>query len=145
MPHSLKLERSLNAPAEHVYKVLTDAKHVGRWYGPADDFKVTVHKWEPKVGGKYRVEFISPDGTINIVIGEFKELVPGKKVAYTWTWEGKPVIDTLVTFTLKAVGKRTELTLTHDGFPDADMAGHHNQGWTGCLERLSREVANTTK
>jgi uncharacterized protein YndB with AHSA1/START domain len=145
MPRNVKMERSLNAPADHVYKVLTDARHIPNWYGPSDDFKVTVHKWEPKVGGKYRVEFNAPDGETNIVVGEFKELVPGKKVAYTWTWEGRPVIDTLVTIVLKPNGKKTDLTLTHEGFPSDDMADHHNQGWTGSMERLMRAVLAATK
>jgi uncharacterized protein YndB with AHSA1/START domain len=137
---SLKYEKSLNAPAEHVYKVLTDAKHIPSWYGPADDFKIKVHKWEARVGGNYRVEFNTPTGETHIVVGQFKELVPNKKVAYTWSWEGQPPMDTLVTFAIRADGGKTQLTFTHEGFPSDEVRGHHEHGWMGSLERLTRAV-----
>ena len=41
----IKLERSLNAPVAHVYKVLTEASHISRWYGPSDEFEVTDLAW----------------------------------------------------------------------------------------------------
>lgn len=139
----IKLEKqlTLNAPAAHVYKVLTQAEHISKWYGPSDEFKITVHKWDCKVGGKYRVEFNTPAGETHIVVGEFKELKPNAKVAYSWSWEGQPPMDTLVTFAIKAAGDKTELAFSHVGFPAEEVRDHHNQGWTGSLERLSRAVA----
>lgn len=139
--HGLKLERSFNKTAEQVFKALTDAKAIGRWFGPSDAFKVTVHRWDCKVGGKYRVEFNAPDGATHICIGTFKQIVPNQKIAYSWDWEGKPTMDSVVTFTLKPEGQKTHLTLTHDGIPAADAAEHHKQGWTGSMERLGRLLA----
>ena len=136
----IKLERSLNAPVAHVYKVLTEASHISRWYGPSDEFEVTVHTWELRVGGDYRVALKTPAGETHIVIGQFKELVPNEKVAYTWSWEGQPAIDTLVTFTIRQAGEKTELTLTHEGFMTEEARTNHEQGWRGSLERLSRTV-----
>ena len=34
------------------------------------------------------------------------------------------------------LGGATEVVLTHEFFPDADLAGKHNEGWTSCLNRL---------
>ncbi len=136
----IRFERSLNAPVEHVYKVLTEATHISKWYGPSDEFDVTVHTWEARVGGDYRVALKTPAGETHIVIGEFRELVPNEKVAYTWNWEGQPPMDTLVTFTIRPEGGQTALTLTHEGFPADDVRAQHEQGWTGSLERLSGAV-----
>jgi uncharacterized protein YndB with AHSA1/START domain len=47
-------------------------------------------------------------------------------------------MDTLVTFDLSADGESTRLLLTHEGFPADEARDHHNQGWTGSLERLAR-------
>lgn len=137
----LKFERSLDAPVEHVYKVLTASDSIAKWYGPSDDFKVTVHQWDARLGGNYRVEFNTPGGETHIVVGVFKELVRNEKVAYTWSWEGQPPMDTLVTFTIRPDGQKTKLTLIHDGFPAEEVRAHHEQGWTGSLERLTRAVA----
>ena len=137
----LKFERSLDAPVEHVYKVLTESGYISQWYGPSDDFKVTVHRWDARVGGSYRVEFNTPAGETHIVVGEFKELRKNSRVAYTWSWEGQPPLDTLVTFTIRAEGEKTRLTLVHDGFPADEVRAHHEQGWTGSMERLARAVA----
>ena len=30
----------------------------------------------------------------------------------------------------------TEVVLTHELFPDAELAGKHKEGWTSCLNRL---------
>lgn len=137
----IEKQQTLNAPVDHVYKVLTQAEHIPNWYGPSDDFKITVHQWECKVGGKYRVEFNTPDGTTHIVVGEFKELVPNSRIAYTWDWEGQPVMNSLVTFEIEADGAKTALNFSHIGFPAEEVRDHHNHGWTGSLERLSRAVA----
>jgi uncharacterized protein YndB with AHSA1/START domain len=138
---SLKFERTLNASPAAVYEVLSKAENIPKWYGPSDEFKIKVHTWDCRVGGKYRVEFNTPTGETHIVVGTFKELVPGAKMAYTWSWEGAPPMDTLVTFQLKAEGKGTHLAFVHEGFPAEEAREHHRQGWTGSLERLSRAVA----
>lgn len=44
---------------------------------------------------------------------------------------------TLVTIELRAVSdNETELTLTHEGFPDSEMCAQNNEGWVGCLSQL---------
>ncbi|GJM44515.1 MAG: hypothetical protein DHS20C21_13570 [Gemmatimonadota bacterium] len=138
---SLKLERTLNAPVDRVFTALTSKAAIAKWFGPSDEMKITVHAWDCKVGGNYRVEFVSPKGDQHIAVGTFREIVPGEKVSYSWAWEGQPPMDTLVTFRVKADGDRTQLTMTHEGFPDQEMCGHHEQGWTGSMERLVRAIA----
>jgi len=139
---TLRMERTLNAPIERVFEVLTAAEHIGRWFGPSDDFRVTVHAWEAKEGGAYRVEFNTPDGETHIVVGTFTAIVPNSRVSYTWSWEGRPPMDTLVTFALEGKGRQTQLVFTHEGFPAEDVRGHHEQGWTGSMARLERVLAS---
>jgi len=137
----LKFERTLHASAQTVYDALTSKDAIGKWFGPSDDFKVVVHTWDCRVGGSYKVEFKTPAGETHTCHGQFKELIPNKKVSYTWSWEEQPPIDTLVSFVIKANGEKTDLVITHDGFPTEDMRAHHEQGWTGSLERLVRFMA----
>lgn len=138
---ALNMERDLDASVETVFTALTSKEAVGGWFGPSDDFEVTVHEWDCREGGRYRVEFNTPAGETHIVIGEFESIVPNRLVSYTWSWEGQPPLDTLVSFHLERKGEgRTHLSFTHEGFPSDDVRGHHEQGWMGSLARLEREV-----
>ena len=136
----IDLERDLAAAPARVFEVLSKPELVPKWLGPSDEFRVTAHEWDCRPGGRYRVEFNAPDGETNIVVGEFREVVRDERLAFTWTWEGKPVIDSLVTLQLTPAGNGTRLKLTHTGFPDAEMRDHHSFGWTGTLDRLGRAV-----
>lgn len=138
---AIRMERSFKAAPARVFATLSKRDSVSLWLGPSDDYKVTVHEWECKPKGRYRVQFDTPEGVTHIVIGEFVEVSPDTLLSFTWTWEGQPVIDSLVTFKLEPEGEGTHLLLTHEGFPDDEMRGHHEQGWTGTLDRLSRAVA----
>jgi hypothetical protein len=33
-------------------------------------------------------------------------------------------------------GDKTQVTLTHQGFPSAEVRDRHNQGWMGCFDHL---------
>ncbi|MEZ5991577.1 MAG: SRPBCC domain-containing protein [Planctomycetota bacterium] len=135
---TISLERDLPATPSRVFELLCRPESIPKWLGPSDEFRVTAHEWDCRPGGRYRVEFNAPDGETNVVVGEFREVVKDKRLAFTWTWEGKPVIDSLVTLQLKAAGEGTHLQLTHTGFPDVEMRDHHNFGWIGTLDRLGR-------
>jgi uncharacterized protein YndB with AHSA1/START domain len=134
------MERRLPVSVETVLTALTSSEAVGRWFGPSDDFQVTVHEWDCRIGGRYRVEFKSPADESHIVAGEFKTLVPNRTVAYSWSWEGQPPMDMLVTFQLEEAGDHVRLLFRHQGFPVEDVRDHHDQGWLGTLDRLEREV-----
>ncbi|MCB9892982.1 MAG: SRPBCC domain-containing protein [Planctomycetes bacterium] len=136
----IQMERSFKAAQARVFATLSNKASVALWLGPSDDYQVIVHDWDCRPQGRYRVQFDTPEGQTHIVIGEFREVSPDTRLSFTWTWEGQPVIDSLVTFELKPEGTGTHLLLTHTGFPDAGMRGHHEQGWAGTLERLSRAV-----
>jgi Activator of Hsp90 ATPase homolog 1-like protein len=45
--------------------------------------------------------------------------------------------DTLVEVEFAADGAGTVVTLTHSGFGSDEIAGMHQQGWTGTLEQLA--------
>lgn len=137
---ALNMNRTLNASVETVFRALTSRDSIARWFGPSDEFAIDVHEWDCREGGRYRVGMRSPDGENHVAVGEFVSIVPNEKVAYTWTWEGQPPLDTLVTLNVKPAGDRTELSFKHEGFPADEVRDQHQQGWTGSLSRLAKEV-----
>jgi uncharacterized protein YndB with AHSA1/START domain len=75
--------------------------------------------------------------------GAFTVVVPPPtRLVYTWSWTGTSDdgIETVVTVEFRPAGERTELVLTHEGFPDQVRCDRHEGGWTGCLGHLPAAV-----
>jgi len=136
-PVSLRLSRSFAAPPEKVFRAWTEPATLKRWSAPGD-MTAPLAEVDLRVGGRYRIHMQAPDGTMHIVMGVYREVEPPRKLVYTWQWENKAGAgETLVTVEFLNRGGRTELVLTHERFPTAAERDSHEQGWTGCLEKLA--------
>ena len=104
---SIIIERTFNAPANKVWKAITDKDQVKQWYfNMIDDFK-------PEVG--FQTQFnVRNDGKDYLHIWNVTEVKPRKRISYEWKFGGFPG-NSLVTFELVAVGKKTKVKLTHKG------------------------------
>ena len=69
------------------------------------------------------------DGTEHKVGGVYREIVPGKKLSFTWAWESTPEDETLVTIELRKNGAGTELTLAHTKFAIGIVALMHAKNY----------------
>jgi uncharacterized protein YndB with AHSA1/START domain len=138
---SLTIVRQFNAAPERVWHALTDPQALKLWMGPSDAFSVPVAECDVRVGGRYRLVMKAPDGEMHDVSGVYREVVPNRKLVYTWAWKSTPERESLVTLRLRAAGGGTELTLTHEQFFDAEARDRHSAGWTGCIARLERLLA----
>ena len=120
------IERTVNAPVERVWKALTDVDEMRRWYFDLKEFK-------PEDG--FEFEFtVEHKGVKYHHLCKVTEVIPQKKIAYTWRYKGEPG-DSLVTFELSADGDKTRLKLTHVGletFPKlpAFARKKFEGGWT---------------
>jgi uncharacterized protein YndB with AHSA1/START domain len=120
------IERTLNAPVARVWKALTDVEEMRQWYFDLENFK-------PEIG--FEFEFVvEHEGNKYHHLCKVTEVIPEKKIAYTWRYEGQSG-DSLVTFQLFAEGDKTRLKLTHTGiesFPKVSAYARKNfeTGWT---------------
>jgi uncharacterized protein YndB with AHSA1/START domain len=137
---TLHIQRTFRATPERLFKAWTEPDQVARWFAPSGDFTVRVDRLDVRAGGRYRIEMHRPDGNVHTAIGEYLEISPSTRLVFTWAWEGEAMADTRVTVSLRAVGDSTELTLTHERFPDVDTRDQHAQGWAGCLTLLERAI-----
>jgi uncharacterized protein YndB with AHSA1/START domain len=133
---NLVVSRVINAPCELVFRAWTDPEHMGQWFSP-DGVECRSFTGEIEVGGLYRLHMVSKDGD-HIAIGKYKEILPNRRLQFTWERAAEGVPLTLVTVDFEDLGKTTRLTLTHEGFPDHDDAKDHNNGWTSLLEKFGR-------
>src|SRR5215467_9652379 len=74
----IKAQRTviIEADPETVFEFLIDPALMAEWFG-------ICYALEPRVGGRFEVEVSSG----NIATGVFIEVVPGRRVAFTWGWQ----------------------------------------------------------
>jgi uncharacterized protein YndB with AHSA1/START domain len=143
--HSVSLVRLINAPVETVFAAWTDATLMRHWLAPETSERTAIEvDAEPRVGGRYRIIVIGP-GDLLVTEGEFRELVPGKRLVMTWSCS-EPLVSsqdatTLVTVEMRALRTgRTELRLVHSGVAPGDEGGLR-EGWAASLDRLEAALA----
>ena len=131
----LTLHRVIDAPVEAVYAAWTEPEMLRRWLAPGNATVVRAVA-EVAVGGTFLIEMRGAEGRRWLTRGLYREVVPHRRLVHTWRWEGSE-IETLVTveFEPESPG-RTHLTLTHARFAEDDARDEHEQGWSGCLEKL---------
>jgi uncharacterized protein YndB with AHSA1/START domain len=135
---SLAIKRVIKAPRDRVYAAWTDPAQLRQWFGP-EDVKTRELVADVRVGGKYRWDIIDSEGDEMAVHGEYRELVPGRKVVFTWQWEDDKNWENQVSIVTVELSDRdgdTELTLTHEQLPNEQSRDNHDKGWTQVLGRL---------
>jgi uncharacterized protein YndB with AHSA1/START domain len=137
---SLALVRKLDAAPAKVWRAITEPDMLKQWMAPDDAFKIPTAQTDLRVGGRYRIVMHAPDGVVHDVSGVYREIVPNKKLVYTWAWKTNPERESVVTIELRAAGGGTELTLKHEQFFDKEARDRHEHGWIGCLGRLERAM-----
>ncbi len=136
------MTRVFNAPRRLVFDAWTKPELLARWMLGPSGWTMPVCEIDLRVGGKYLYTWRSQtDGSEFSTGGEYREIDPPRKLVYTWAWESKPGIDTVVTVEFLDRGTSTEVVLTHTGFPEEAARARHEQGWTGCLANLEKALA----
>jgi uncharacterized protein YndB with AHSA1/START domain len=137
---SLTITRWLPASPERCFRAWTDPQALMQWFGPGE-IEVLHAESDPRVGGRYRILARSPGGEEHDVSGVFQEVVPNRKLVFTWAWGSMPESQSLVTVEFVANGSATTLTLTHAQFADEGARDRHHHGWSGSLDKLAAFVA----
>jgi uncharacterized protein YndB with AHSA1/START domain len=142
----LRVSRRFAAPRERVFDAWTNPRVLERWWAAADTWTDPSAEIDLRPGGRYRLSMRdASSGTVETVGGEYTEVRPPERLAYTWTWEGDPALmrgseRTLVVVDFLDAGGATEVVLTHRGFADGGIRDLHEAGWGGCLDSLERKV-----
>lgn len=134
-PTSLTLVRRLKAPPARVWQAWTDPVLMLRWFGPHHTEALHAEV-DLRPGGAFRVELREDTGERHEATGRYAEITPPERLVFSWNWVSLPERVSRVTVLLRPVPEGTELTLTHDRFPDPATATRHTRGWTESMERL---------
>ena len=135
--NSLVLKRTFPASCERLFSLWTSAELMMTWFCPSKEMTVPVAEVDAREGGSYRIVMQNKDGETYSPSGVYEKVVPNEQLIFTWKWADSELI-TRVTLDFRAVSDaETELTLTHEGFPETEIRDRHNEGWEGCLSRLA--------
>jgi uncharacterized protein YndB with AHSA1/START domain len=138
---AIVIERTFNARVARVWKALTDVDQMRSWYFDLKEFK-------PEVGFEFAF-VIEHEGNRYDHRCRVTEVIPQKKIAYTWRYEGHEGVS-LVTFELFADGDKTRLKLTHEGietFPKTPAYARKNfeAGWTEIIGSSLKQFVEKTE
>ena len=142
----LRLNRRFAAPPERVFAAWTHPDVLRDWWAANVEWEGAEAEIDLRPGGRYRLGMRDTDsGAVHVVTGEYVEVDPPARLAYTWTWEGEPAEmrgseDTHVVVEFVPDGGGTLVLVTHSEFADERIRDMHDAGWTACLDNLERRV-----
>jgi len=100
---------------------------------------VALAELDVRVGGRFRVRFGGADGNEHEVQGVYREVVPNRRLVFTWTWpRTTPERASVVSIELRAAGGGTEMIFTHAQHLDEAVRDGHRRGWSESFVKLEQ-------
>jgi uncharacterized protein YndB with AHSA1/START domain len=132
---TLVTRRTIRASADRLFDAWTQPDQLRAWWGPRP---VTCSGAEVdlRVGGRYRISNLLPDGSTLVIQGEFQVVEAPHKLVYTWR-AGEDQVSR-VTVRFEPSGDETEVIVVHEQIPNERLYESHEGGWSGCLDELER-------
>jgi len=124
------LEIFIAAPRERIFQAITDPEQAAQWWGRKDQYYFNHFDMDVRVGGKWSTTGTSPKRGDLAVHGEFLEVDPPSRLAYTWSSSWMPAV-TKVLWEFDSQSNGTLVRLTHSGFAgNVDQTKGHSHGWS---------------
>ena len=139
---TLEMKRVLPAVPSVVFEAFGDSSELAKWWGP-QGFTAPSLEFEPRVGESYRIEMQPPEGEPFHLTGEFREVDPPARLAYTFVWEDPDPddVETLGVLSFRDLGGSTEVVLTQGPFKTEARRELHLNGWTDSFDKLERLIS----
>lgn len=138
---TIRLYKVFRAAPERLYRAFLDGDAMAKWLPPYG-FTCKVHHMEAKVGGTYRMSFTNfSTGHSHAFGGEYRELVPDKKICYTDRFEDANLPGEMkTTVTLTKVSCGTAVEIIQEGVPEVIPPEMCYLGWQESIAQLSHLV-----
>lgn len=132
----------INASPERVWRAITNREEMKKWYFDLAEFRA-------EVGFEFQFEG-GPDDRKYTHLCKIEEVIPGKKLSYSWKYKGYPG-NSIVIFEIFKEGKQTRLKLTHEGLEsfgteNPDFAKKNfAEGWNHIIGTSIKEYLESEK
>ena len=135
----LVVRRTIQAPPERLFAAWTQPEQLLCWWAPPGVTCLEASV-DLRVGGRYRIANVLPDGSLVTLVGEYQVIEPPHRLSYTWQVAGTSGTAERVTVRFEPRGGATEVILLHESIPDEHLRDQHQRGWEGCLDGLAKHV-----
>lgn len=126
-----------------MWNAITDKDEMRHWYFDLKEFK-------PVIGFEFSFYGEGRKGEKYLHLCKITEVIPGKKLSYSWRYEGLPGISYVI-FELFDEGENTRVVLTHEGLEtfatdNPDFAKESfNEGWNYILNTSLKDFLEKKK
>ena len=144
-------EIEIAAPAERVFRALTESDQLMRWF---TDASCPVKSWrmDARPGGSYSYATEKSNAVVVNGVNEFKcrgdilEIDPPRVLVYTWiaNWHLDKERKTVVRWDLTPTASGTHVKVTHSGLAhEPEARADYSGGWVGVVEKLKQFAEQT--
>lgn len=115
---TIRTTRVVKAARNVVFRAWTDPVLLAQWWGP-NGFTNTIHVFEPKPGGLWRLTMHGPDGAAYPNESRFIEVVPNERIVFEHLRPMHPFVAE-VRFTDAVDGTHIDWRMTHPNKEEHD-------------------------
>ena len=143
---SLALSRHYPVAPEKVWRAWTYPQAIAKWWGPGGQDPVALAELDLRVGGRFRIVFGGRQGRDHECAGVYKEVVPNRKLVFSWCWPNStPERVSQVTILLRPAGGGTDFEFLHEQLHDAAARDGHQRGWSESFVKLEQFLRGDIK
>lgn len=137
---TLLIERTFKAPIEAVFDAFTNEEVMLRWWHAKREWTTTAATVDLRIGGEVRVVMTDPEvGEDYGGGGVYTEIDRPNRLAFTWIWD-RDTRGTLIEIDFAESNGATSVRFKHSKLWDEETVRSHEEGWSGALENLRREI-----
>ena len=142
----LLITRTFDAPADVVFSLWTDPQHFKHWMGPGK-YECREARMDVRVGGAYRGMIYAGDTGESWFGGVYHEIVPNKRLVFTWKWDAGPSgeVESLITITFEERDGKTTQLFHQTPFLNVERRDSHVGGWNGAFDKLGAYAEKHTR
>ncbi len=133
------VRREIAAPAQELFDAWLDPASLAIWMRPHSISRTTT-KVDPRVGGNFEIVMHAASGPIPHR-GTYREIDRPRRLVFTWNSPSAGQGDSLVTVEFHPARGATEIVITHEKLPSAEMAKAHEGGWSEILGVLAESYS----
>ena len=135
-PAAVRIERHYPFAADKVWRAWTDPQALSRWFGAGRPGAVAEAQIDLRVGGSYRIVSTLPGGETHDVSGEYLEVLPHRRLVFSWAFRSTPERVSRVSIDFVAHDGGTTLHFVHDRFFNEQARINHQRGWLPAFDQL---------
>jgi uncharacterized protein YndB with AHSA1/START domain len=136
------MRRALSVGPSVAFAAFSEANELAEWWGP-EGFTIPGLEFDPRVGANYQIEMQPPEGDPFSLTGEFRDVDPPHRLAFTFIWDPPDPddVETLVGLSFGGLGGSTDVALTQGPFKTEARRALHRDGWTDSFDKLERLIS----